>query len=308
NQIIGAVMRGSGNTRVTMVTNTTANLVNASLGYVLIYGNFGIPAMGITGAAIATVVSQTVGAIMALIIFFNFQDNLQVDFTNFRIKVEEIKEVFNIGVPAASEQLLMQFGQIALAGLIGSMGAVEFAAHNQGATAESISYMPANGFGIATTALVGMSIGVGSVSLAERYVKVLSKWNMMLTAVTASFLLFFPRQIFSLLTNDQNVINLGVYYLIIMAVCQLPQQLTGVYNGALRGSGDARATMTNQLIGLWGIRVPLSFFFAGYLKWNIISIWIAMAIDLYVRFILAYTRYRRGIWKETAYRIAGERS
>ena len=306
NQIIGALMRGAGNTKVTMVTNTTANIVNAVLGYILIYGNFGFPMMGVRGAAIATVISQSIGGIMAIIIFARFQNNLQVSFSHVKMIWQDVKDIFAIGIPSASEQLLMQFGQIALAGLIGAMGATELAAHTQGITAESLSYMPAMGFGIAATALVGMSVGVGSVKLAERYVKVLVKWDLILTAITASMLIIIPRQVFSLLTDDQDVIALGAIYLIIMGFCQFPQQLTGVYAGALRGAGDAKATLFNSLIGLWVVRIPLSFLFAGFFGWGIVSVWWAMAADLVVRFILAITRYRKGVWKETAYRIAGE--
>lgn len=305
NQILGALMRGAGNTRVTLITNTAANLVNAGLGYILIYGAFGAPQMGITGAAIATVVSQGVGAVLALIIFFFFQKNLKPVLKAFRLKMESIKEVFAIGVPHASEMMLMQFGQIALAGLVGGMGAVALAAHTQGIVAESISFMPAMGFGIAATTLVGMSVGVGSVKMVKRYVRILAVCNLILTAFTASILIFFPRQVFGLLSNDPEVIALGVSYLLIMGLCQFPQQQTMVFAGVLRGSGDAKATLFNSLVGLWVVRIPLSFLFANTFGWGIMGVWWAMAVDLLVRFILTITRYLRGRWKKTAIRIAG---
>jgi len=304
-------MRGAGNTRVTMITNTAANIANAALGHILIYGKLGAPALGITGAGIATVISQGVGGAIALIIFLKYQDNLRVSLVRFRFKWQEIKEMLGIGIPTSSEQLLMQFGQIALAGLVGGMGVVQLAAHNLGITAESLSYMPAMGISIAATTLVGMSVGVGSVKLAQRYVKVLVKWDLILTTVTASFLIFAPKQIFSLLSNDQAVINLGSVYLVIMGFCQFPQQLTGVFAGSLRGSGDAKATLTINMIGLWAVRIPLSYLFGSHLfglgfGWGIIGVWWAMAIDLFLRFTLMFLRYHRGKWKRTAYRIAGE--
>jgi len=306
NQILGALMRGAGNTRVTMYTNTIANIANAALGYVLIFGHLGFPAMGITGAALATVISQGIGAIVALIIFFFIQKDLKVKLSMFRLKISRIKDVFGIGLPHASEMLLMQFGQIALAGLVGSMGVVALAAHTQGIVAESISFMPAFGFAIAATTLVGMSVGVGSVTLVRRYVKVLAKWNLIITAFTASILIFFPRQVFGLLSNDPEVIALGAVYLLIMGFCQFPQQMTGMLAGTLRGSGDAKATLFNSLIGLWVVRIPLSFLFANVFGWGIIGVWWAMAIDLVVRFGLTLSRYLRGKWRRTAFRISGE--
>ena len=305
NQVVSALMRGAGNTKVTLVTNTTANIVNAGLGYVLIYGRFGLPSMGLSGAGTASVISQGTGALIALIIFFYVQKSIRVSRRWFRLKWAPVKDVFVIGVPHAFEMLLMQFGQIALAGLIGSMGAVELAAHTQGITAESISYMPAMGFGIAATTLVGMSIGVGSVRLSQRYIRILVKWNLIITAFTASILIFMPRQVFSLISNNQEVIALGATYLLIMGFCQFPQQLTGVLAGALLGGGDSKATLVNSLIGLWIVRIPLSYLFARAFGWGIVSIWAAMAVDLVVRFILTITRYYKGKWKEAAYRISG---
>jgi len=305
NQIVGAIMRGAGNTRVTMVTNTSANIVNAALGYILIYGNFGAPALGITGAAVATVISQGVGGLMALIIFFRFQSSLRIGPGDFRIAWREAKEVLAIGIPAGSEQVLNQIGNIFLTGFIGSMGAVQLAAHTQGITAESISFMPAMGFSVAITTLVGMSVGVGSVQLSERYVRVMQKWNLIITAFTAAILILIPRQLFALLTSDQEVISLGAVYLVMMGFCQFPQQLSWVYNGALRGAGDARATMLIRLFGLWIVRIPLAFLLGGHFGLGIIGVWWAMAAEMVIGFILSYSRYRTGIWKKTAMEIAG---
>ena len=305
NQIISALLRGAGNTIVGLITNTAANIVNVILGYILIYGQLGAPAMGIAGAAIATIISQGVGAAMAILIFFNIQDSLKVVFTRFRFHFVRIKDMFGIGVPHAFEMLLMQFGQVILAGLIGSMGAVELAAHTQGIIAESISYMPAMGFSIAATTLVGMSVGLGSVKLSMRYVRVLMKWNLILTAVTAAFLIIIPRRMFSLLSNDQDVIALGVVYLLIMGFCQFPQQSAGVLAGVLRGGGDNKVTLLISTIGLVVVRIPLCFIFANTFGWGIIGVWCAMSVDIVVRFLLFVLRYTGGKWKKTAILIAG---
>ena len=304
-QVSGALMRGAGNTKVPMISATVVNVCNAFLSFTLIFGNFGAPSLGMDGAGIASNTSQLIGACLSIYILLRRQTSIQFRFVEgFKIAYKEIRAILTIGIPAAMESLLMQFGQIALSGLVGKMGAVALAAHTQGVTAESISYMPSQGFSVAATAFVGMSVGVGSVKLAERYVKILAKWNLMLTALTASLLIFLPRQVFGLLSSDQAVIDLGIYYLIMMGFCQFPQQLTGVINGALRGSGDTKATMFNSMTGLWLIRVPLSFALAPY--YGIMGIWAAMSVDLFIRFALAFYRYRQGKWKKDAQRIYDE--
>jgi putative MATE family efflux protein len=297
-QVTGAIMRGAGNTKVPMQVATTINIVNVILSYLLIFGHFGFPALGVVGAAWAQVIAQACGALMALYIMLFRQRDIAFGFRNVRINWRETRAVLNIGVPSAVENLTMQFGQIMLTSLVVSFGAIPLAAHQQGLTAESLSYMPAVGFGIAATALVGQSIGAGSLRMAERYVKELAKWSVMLTAFTASFLVFTPKAVFGLLSNEREVIELGARYLLLMGVAQIPQQLSGVLNGSLRGAGDTKAPMVVAAIGLWGVRIPLAFYFSRTLGMGIIGVWVAMTIDLFVRFSLSAARYLSGRWKE----------
>jgi putative MATE family efflux protein len=296
-QVTGAIMRGAGNTKVPMQVASTINIINVILSYVLIFGRFGFPAMGIVGAAWAQVIAQGCGALLAMYIMLEKQTDLLFRVRSIRLSWNEAREVLGIGVPTAVENLLMQFGQIMLTSLVVSFGTIPLAAHQQGLTAESLSYMPAVGFGIAATALVGQSMGAGSTRMAERYVKELARWSVLLTICTASFLVFTPRLIFSLLSNEVEVIELGARYLILMGIAQIPQQLSGVLNGALRGSGDTKAPMVVAGLGLWGVRLPLAFYFSRTLQMGIMGVWIAMTIDLFVRFGLSAARYLTGRWK-----------
>lgn len=306
-QVTSALMRGAGNTRIPMVVATVINLVNVALSYVMIFGNFGFPAMGIVGAGWASNIAQGVGALLALYIIFFRQEDLDMSLRGFRVIWADVKAVLSIGIPTAVENILMQYGQILLTSLVVSFGTIALAAHQQGLTAESLSYMPAVGFGIASTAFVGQSMGAGSVKLAERYVRELAKWSIILTICTASFLVFTPKLVFGLLSNEADVINLGAYYLIMMGIAQIPQQLSGVLNGALRGSGDSKAPMVIGALGLWGVRLPLSFYLARNMGMGIIGIWVAMTIDLFVRFTLSFLRYRRGAWKANLHKLPGGR-
>ncbi len=306
-QVTSALMRGAGNTRVPMVVAMVINLVNVVLSYGLIFGNLGLPGLGIVGAGWASNIAQGVGALLALYIIFFRQQDLDMSLKGFRVIWADVRAVLSIGIPTAVENMLMQFGQILLTSLVVSFGTIALAAHQQGLTAESLSYMPAVGFGMASTAFVGQSMGAGSVKLAERYVRELAKWSLILTAFTASFLVFTPKMVFGLLSNEAEVVNLGAYYLILMGMAQIPQQLTGVLNGALRGSGDSKAPMVNGAIGLWGVRLPLSFFLARNMGMGIIGVWAAMTLDLFIRFALSFVRYRRGKWKENLHKLPGGR-
>ncbi|HBK85606.1 MAG TPA: MATE family efflux transporter [Firmicutes bacterium] len=297
-QITGAIMRGAGNTKVPMQVATVINMVNVVLSYALIFGHFGFQPMGVIGAAWASNIAQATGTLLALFIMLYRQDNLVFKLRGVRLVSEDVRALLGIGLPTAAENILMQLGQIMLTGLVVSFGDTALAAHQQGLTAESLSYMPAVGFSVAATAFVGQSMGAGSTKLAERYVKELAKWSLILTAFTASFLVFTPKFVFGLLTNVPEVIELGAYYLILMGLAQIPQQLTSVFNGALRGAGDTKAPMVIGALGLWGIRLPFSYFLSLRLGWGIVGVWAAMTMDLFVRFSMSSLRFYRGRWKQ----------
>ena len=294
-QVAGAIMRGSGNTRTPMAIAFLVNGVNVALTSILIYGRLGLPALGIRGAAMAVIIAQIVGAVLALYCLTRLHGTLTVSAAlKYRLDLLEVKRVLAIGVPAAVEMIFWQAATIILMRLIVQFGTAELAAHQLGLTAESLSFMPAVGFGIAATALVGQSLGAKRPQQAERYVRELVRLCACLTVFTASLLFFLPELIMGVLTNQPAVIRLGAVYLQLMAFAQLPQQISGVLNGALRGAGDTKAPMVIGGVGLWLVRLPLSYALGIGLGVGITGVWIAMTIDLFVRFGMSAFRYYRG--------------
>lgn len=297
-QVCGAILRGAGNTRTPMLVALVVNIINVVLSFILIYGLGPIGAMGVRGAALAAIIAQSIGAGIALFVLSRPQGDVSFPlFKGYAPKLPEVKRILNIGVPSAFEHIFWQGATIILMRLIVTFGAAQLAAHQLGLTAESLSYMPSVGFGIAATAFVGQSLGAGKSVQAERYVKELVRWSMLLTAFTASLLFFMPRVIMGWLTSDAAVIELGAKYLMLMALVQLPQQLSGVLNGAMRGGGDTKAPMVIGGTGLWLVRLPLSYLFSLYFGLGIMGVWLAMTADLVIRFGLSVFRYFKGPWR-----------
>ena len=297
---IGASLRGSGDTRTPLVVAVFVNIVNVIGNWSLIYGNLGMPALGITGSAIATVGAQWIGAIVAIIAISRPTAKLSLSFrSRWTVDRVELGKILNMGLPSAAESLFWQAAAIVLTLYITGFGTVALAAHQLGLNAESLSYMPTAGFSIAATTLVGQAVGAKNTHLSRRYTSELSRWALLITLVTASLLFFFPEQILALLTNDADVIALAAIYLRLMATAQIPQQVAGVLNGAIRGSGDTRTPMVVAAIGLWGVRLPLAYILAFPLKMGITGVWLGMTLDLFVRFILTMIRYKKLSWVES---------
>lgn len=293
--VVGGVLQGMGNARTPMLITFFMNVVNIVVGYVLIFGKLGMPSMGIKGAAVATAVSQAAAALLGLYILFRRKGVLH-EYLNrsfFRLERSQISKIYRIGMPSAMESIFWQLTAIILTRAILTFGETAFAAHQLGMQAESISYTPAAGFGIAATAFIGQALGAGDKLLAKIYLKQIFKGAMMITAVSTSILLLLPKGMMALLTNNAEVIRLGAIYLILMGIVQVPQNASGILAGALRGAGYTNVPMIVAGTGLWGIRVPLTLLFTYVFKFSIVAIWIAMSIDLAFRFVVCYYLFRK---------------
>jgi putative MATE family efflux protein len=293
--VVGGVLQGMGNAKTPMVITMMMNIVNISIGYVLIFGRLGFEPMGVKGAAIATALSQFVAAILGLYVLFSQSGVLHsyLDTSFFSIDMKQIRNIYKVGLPSSAESMFWQLAAIILTRSILTYGETAFAAHQLGMQAESISYMPATGFSIAATAFMGQALGAGDEKLAKLYLKQIFKGSISITAISVIVLVFFPGAMMSLLTDNPEVIRLGSIYLILMGIVQIPQNASNVLMGAMRGAGYTNIPMLVAGTGLWGIRVPFTLVVVYLLKLPIIGIWVVMSIDLAFRFLFNLVLYKR---------------
>lgn len=290
--IIGGAMQGMGNARVPMFITMIMNIVNLLVGYTVIFGRFGFSAMGVRGAAVATVVSQMTAAFLGLSIIFSKNGILKFNKSLLTFDKKQIINVYKVGLPTSMESIFWQMAAILLTRAILTFGETAFAAHQLGLQAESISYMPAAGFGVVATALIGQALGAKDKDLARLYLRQIIKGSLAITSVSTIILIGFPKIMMSLLTNNEEIINLSAVYLILMGIVQLPQNATGVLAGAMRGAGYTKVPMMIAGTGLWGIRVPFALLLTYVFKQSIIAIWTVMCIDLVFRFIFCFFYYK----------------
>lgn len=298
--VAGAVLRGAGDTRTPMLIAALVNVINIAGNYVFIFGRFGLPALGLPGSALATVIAQTAGAALALSYLRSSRSRVRIALRRlFRIDWGEIRDTFLLGLPNALETLAWQIAAVILTGVIISHGTEALAGYQVGLTVEGLSYLPAAAFSIAATASVGQSLGAGDPALARVYVREIGWWGMVGTGIMALILFFFPRQLVGLLTSDPAVVAVAALYLQYMAFAQFPQNLAGVLNGALRGAGRTREPLVAMACGLWGVRLPLALYFTNAWRAGLAGIWIAIVLDLVVRLAISATFYRRS-WRGRA--------
>ena len=293
--------------KISMKIAMSMNITSIIIGYLFIFGNFNMPNLGVQGAAIGTFSGYFIACFYGVYLMFNRKKGYvyfgeQIDKVKINIKefikdfkpdINQIKNVYKIGIPISLENSFWQLSTIILTRAILNYGEVTLAAYQLGLQAESISFMPSNAFAIAATAFVGQCVGANNEKLGKRYMKELFKSTIVITILTSIPLIFFPKQLMLILTNDSQLINISAKYLIVMEVIQLAGNLGGVINGALRGSGFTKLPMLISATGIWGIRVPLTVLIVYFTKLDIQWVWIAMGLDVCVRWIIGYVVYKK---------------
>ncbi len=307
--VMSGVLRGAGDTKSPMRVNAVANVVNVILNFFLIFEtrtltlwglDLFIPGagLGVFGAALGTAVARGIGGIVILSILFRGKSVVKLDLQRiFDLDFDLLRRIIKIGIPAAVERMVMSSGKIMFNRIVASLGTTAFAAHHLAIVAESISYMPGFGFSMAATTLVGQGLGAKDPELAEKCGR--ETWR--LGGIVMSFMgvLFFvfPHYFMNFLTNEPEVISLGIMCLRIVAIAQPPFAMAIILSGAIRGAGDTKFPMYASILGIWIIRLSLAMFLGIFLGLGLLGVWVAMAIDLYFRGFLFYFRFSSGYWK-----------
>lgn len=288
--INAAAFNGHGNTKTPMYIAFLMNGVNIVLGYLLIFGPGPLPALGLVGAAISTVVSWMTGGLTGLALLYARHGYFGHEHHNqpfFSLDKPILKEVYKTGVPAACENVFWQLSAIVLSNVILGYGSAAFAAYNLGLQAEMICEMPGIGFVTASTSLAARAIGMGDDQLYRAYFKQMRKFSFF-TGLAASIALFtFAGGFMTVLTDKPEIQAIGQVYVFIMGFAQIPQDLAKVYNGTIRSAGYRNVPMLVSFVGIWCVRVPISVIFGKLLGWDISFVWIAIALDQIVRILLS---------------------
>ena len=285
-----AGFQGQGNTRTPMFVAVFVNIVNIVFGYGLIFGNFGMPELGLIGGAIAFLIAQITGAALELYLFYHRRGPIHAakhgeSFWKFDLRY--LKEIYTTGIPAACENVFYNVATIIISRVVLSYGTESYAAYQLGLQAEGLLDMLAAGFITASATLAASSIGKRDDPLFREYLRQMLIMAVGLCLFSVPTLLFFPEQFMMLLTDKAELIAIGRVYLMIMAVAQLPQNLSKSLNGFIRASGYKKTPMLISFAGLWLVRVPFCCLIGWVLVGDITWIWWAVSLDQVVRATLS---------------------
>ncbi|NLM11868.1 MAG: MATE family efflux transporter [Clostridiaceae bacterium] len=296
---ITAALRGAGETKIPMVYNVGANLLNVFGNYILIYGKLGLPAMGVAGAALSTTISRLIACLAGLYtIFFSRKTIMKLSVKdNFRCDKNIIKQIFSIGLPSALEQFVLQSGLMLFARTVSELGTNAFAAHQIGVNINGLSFAPGMAFGVAATTLVGQSLGANDRNKAEQYARTIHKISVCVGLFIGLIFILFSHPLARVYNSDADVVSKAGTVLKLVALGQAGIATQLPIAGALRGAGDTRFPLYASATGIWVFRVAFSYIFVNVLNWGLMGAWLSLILDQYTRATIVYIRFRTGKWK-----------
>lgn len=283
---------------VVLLSLIIGGMVNIILNYTLIFGNFGMPELGLTGAAIATLVT-TILSILILLYFCLFKDEYSsyLIFNNiWRIDIEAFKEVFKLGLPVGITMLAESGLFSATAVMMGWLGTNALAAHGIAIQISGITFMIYLGLANAGTVRVGRAVGRmdnPGLKLASISVIILTIGAVLIVAFT---FLSVPKPLLMLFLSPSHVdtpsiILIGVPLLAIAAIFQIADGLQVVVLGLLRGLKDTAIPMVITTICYWGVGIPCSYLFGFVFNWGGKGIWFGLVIGLTLASAFLSSRY-----------------
>ena len=296
---INAAQRGSGNTKITMKTNITANVVNMIGNYLLIEGHFGFPAWGIKGAAIATVFGTVIACFMAVKSICTRDTFISIPYIweeKIRPKFQNLKSIVHISSTVFAEQLLMRVGFLAVALMAADMGTNDFAAHQVAMNLLSLSFSFGDGFQVAAVSLIGQSLGRKAPEQAKFYGTVCRYMGLIVSLILSLLYILGGRAYFNLYFREAEIVEIGVRIMRIMPVIVILQVSQIIYMGCLRGAGDVRFAMIASTISVTMVRPIASYLFCYTFGFGLVGIWMGLIADQFSRYMFTSTRFRAGKW------------
>jgi len=288
-------LSAAGDTTSSLYIKLISASINAFLNYVLIFGHFGFEAMGVEGAAYATVIAYCFNVLAYFFLIKKSTSKLNIIPI---IRFNDLKRVWNIGWSAALDRGISSISFLVFVSIIASYGTAELAGYQVGLRIEGIAFMPGFGFAIAAMALVGQNLGANNKEKAYNMGVISGRIAYVFMGSVGIVMILYPESLVGFFTTDKETIMVASYYLILVGLAQIPLAIMFVYSGALRGAGATKTTLKVNVLSLWFFRVIPSYI-AYKMGYSIIAIFVIMNIETLLKGLIYTYIYKKRTWLDT---------
>jgi len=294
------VSTGLGDTIGPMQVNLIAVILNVILDPILIFGIGPFPAMGVVGAAIATVFCRAIASLIGVVRLFKGRNGFRIRKSDMRLDMPTVRKILKIGLPVGMGQMGTSLGFTVMIGIVNSFGSAVTAAFGVGNRIIHMAMVPAMGLSQANATAVGQNLGAGNVARAEKSVRssLLIIGIILLPITVAMF--FFGGGIARAFVNDPSVIELGRTMFRVTTPSVFVFGFLMVILGSFQGSGHTMPVMVLNMSRLWALRIPGAYILAYTVGMGTMGIWWAMFISNTVTALMGWFWFRSGSWKKKA--------
>ncbi|SEG49627.1 MATE family efflux transporter [Algoriphagus boritolerans] len=293
---------GLGKTKMVMIINLIALPINVFLNYLLIFGNWGLPALGLNGAGYGTLLTQVI--ILIAFIYYvatskSFADHRQELHSAFKVDYAMVKDIFRIGIPSGI-QFSLENGAFAFSGVMaGWLGAQQQAAHQIGLYISSLTFMISMGICTAGTIRVAFYFGKNDWTLVKSIGRSTLIIAGVIGAVFSLLLLLGFNYLPYLFVSESAVIEFAKMVLLMAAIFQLTDALQATSAGILRGIQDVKVPAYLGLVAYWLIGIPFGYVFAFQMDWGVSGLWAGLIAGLSANAVLLTNRFFRLVKSES---------
>lgn len=297
---VSSVLRSNGQTRDVMYVTLGVNLIHVAGNSLLIFGNLGFPEWGVTGAAVSTVISRLLGLIVLFVILYRripfpirFKDYLTFD-------KWIVKQILSIGLPSAGEHLSWQSQYLMIVSFVNIIGQIALSTHVYVMNVTNYFMALGMAIGMGTEIIVGHMVGAGEFKAAYHKLIRSLRITFLLTFVVVGIASIFRKELLGLFTDNPEIIAMGSGILLLSVILEPGRTFNLVVINSLRAAGDARFPVAMGVLSMWGVAVPLAYWLGIHMEMGLLGVWIAFAVDEWLRGLIMYLRWKSRVWESKA--------
>ncbi|MFD1776891.1 MATE family efflux transporter [Paenibacillus rhizophilus] len=297
---LAAAIRTYGFTVQTMLLSLLMNILHVVGNYILIFGHFGFPALGVQGAAISTVVSRLICVFLFFLLMYRIME-IRVKWSYYiSLSKNYVLKILKIGIPSAFESIIYQACQLVFTLYITYLGAEAMATRQYALNISTYIYLFSMAVAMGTSIIVGHLVGGRNPQEAYKRVFQSVKWALLATVIIDVLAIMFRVPLFGLFTDNENIIVMGAQVMLLSFFLETGRTTNLIIINALRASGDAKFPVYMGLISMVCMSLPLAYVLVFQFHLGLAGVWLANAADEWTRAVIMYFRWRSRAWEKYA--------
>ncbi|MFH1533963.1 MAG: MATE family efflux transporter [Nitrospirota bacterium] len=295
-----SLLRGVGEVKIPMFIILGSVLLNLIIDPIFILGYGPIPAFGVKGAAMATIITEGCAFAIGLFLLIRGWHGVRLKWKNLYPNFKFIKKLFALGFPTSIEMSTRSLAMIFMVFLVAGFGTTITAAYGIGGELMGLVILPALGLSMATSTMVGQNLGARNVERAEKASRKGVLIGFVILSVVGVLSFFFGETVSALfIPGEHSVIMESTKFIKIIAFSFGFIAIQQIFNGTFRGAGNTGTAMAISVVSLWGLQIPLAYILSTYTSLGAEGLWWAFPVTNVCAGVIAYIVFVRGKWKKT---------